>query len=220
VQVHGPTLKLDEQWNEKFRLLQEYHSEHGDCLVPKDYIIEENKINWDHGYRVTHAAGKLREDRSLQLESLDFSFRALPDDSVQAQWDRRFKKLVRHKQENGHCLVPKAYKEDPQFGIWVSGQRRYRDLLSQDQRAKLDGLGFIWDVLDTQWQVQFVALQRFQKQQGHFCVTNVHQAEYPGLELWVLNHENEAEWTANGNNSWIPSALYGSCLMPDGKPCW
>jgi hypothetical protein len=42
-------------------------------------------------------------------------------------------------------------------------------------------------VLDTQWQAQFEALQRFQKQHGHFFVTNEHQTEYPGLELWVLN---------------------------------
>jgi hypothetical protein len=127
VQVHGPKLKWDEQWNEKFRLLQKYHAEHGDCLVPRDYIIEENKIklgSWVSKQRVTHAAGKLREDRLLQLESLEFSFRALPDDSVQAHWDRRFEKLVRYKQENGHCLVPQTYKEDPQLGNWVSSQRR------------------------------------------------------------------------------------------------
>jgi hypothetical protein len=143
------SLKWDEHWNERFRLLQEYHTEHGDCLVPLDYAFANSTIKlgtWVSFQRERHAAGKLRKDRVIQLESLDFSFRALPDDSVQALWDRLFERLVQYKQEHGHCRVPITYKRDRQLGVWVKGLRNRRYTLSADQRAALDALGFIWRV--------------------------------------------------------------------------
>jgi hypothetical protein len=143
------SLKWDEQWNERFRLLQEYHTEHGDCLVPLDYAFANSTIKlgtWVSFQRERHAAGKLRKDRVIRLESLDFSFRALPDDSVQALWDRLFERLVQYKQEHGHCRVPITYKRDRQLGVWVKGLRNRRYTLSAVQRAALDALDFIWRV--------------------------------------------------------------------------
>jgi hypothetical protein len=147
VQVRGPSPKLEDKWNETFRLLQEYHAEHGDCLVPRNYMSANSTIKlgaWVSFQRAKHAAGTLRKDRLLQLESLDFSFRALPDDSVQALWERLFERLVRYQREHGHCRVTYLYKRDPQLGRWVKDLRHRRNTLSADQRAALDALGFIW----------------------------------------------------------------------------
>jgi hypothetical protein len=187
VRVRDQSPKLEDKWNERFRLLQEYHAEHGDCLVPWDYTTT-TKIklgDWVRRQRATHAAGKLLKDRLIQLESLGFSFRALPDDSVQAQWDRLLERLVQYKREHGHCLVPLRYMQDLQLGRWVTDLRDRRDTLSADQRAALEALGFIWVALDTQWQAKFEELERFQKQHGHCSVTNRHEAEFPGLHTWV-----------------------------------
>jgi hypothetical protein len=134
-----------------------------------------------------HAAGKLRKDRLIQVESLDFSFRALPDDSVQAQWDRHFECLVQYKRKHGDCLVPQGYKEDRQLGKWVDDLRKLRNTLSADQRAALAALGFFWVALDAKWQAQFEALESFQKQHGHCLVTRRHEPVYPGLQAWVAN---------------------------------
>jgi hypothetical protein len=185
VREQGHNQKWEEQWNEKFRLLQEYHAEHGDCFVPYNFITANSRIklgSWVSHQRATHAAGKLHEDRLIRLESLGFSFRALPYDSTIAQWNRMFERLVEYRQRHGDCLVP---KDDPKLGTWVQHLRGYRNTLSQDQRAQLDSIGFIWDAQDTQWQSQFEALERFQKEYGHCLVTKQHEAEYPRLQLWV-----------------------------------
>jgi hypothetical protein len=185
--VRDPSPKLEDKWNEKFRLLQEYHAEHGDCLVPWD-CRTANKIKlgtWVSSLRKRHAAGKLKKDRLIQLESLGFSFRALPDDSLQAKWDRLYERLVQYKRKHGDCLVPSIYEEDLRLGEWVSDLRKRRNTLSADQRAALEALGFTWVAFDAKWQAQFEALERFKKQYGHCSVTNRHEAEYPGLPTWV-----------------------------------
>jgi hypothetical protein len=150
VRVHGRSQKLDEQWNEKFHLLEEYHAEHGDCLVPRAYRSVENKITlgeWVSHQRAKHAAGKLRKDRLIRLESLGFSFRALPDDSVRAKWDRLYERLVRYNRQHGDCLVPRVYEADRQLGRWVGTLRHIGEqALSADQRAALEEIGFCWRV--------------------------------------------------------------------------
>jgi hypothetical protein len=126
-------------------VLQYYHAEHGDCLVPKFYVTTGSKIplgEWVQNQRGKHAAGRLRQDRLIQLESLDFYFRALPDESIVAHWDRHFESLVRYKRRHGDCRVPRQYEEDRQLGIWVDAFRIRRDTLSADQRADLEALGF------------------------------------------------------------------------------
>jgi sugar phosphate isomerase/epimerase len=193
VQVRDPSPKLDEQWNEKFRLLQEYHAEHGDCLVPTVFISSKNKIRlgmWVKTQRASHAAGKLREDRLIRLESLDFSFRALPDESMSAQWKRMLEQLTAYRQRHGDCRVP---YDEPELGSWVNGIRSRQDTLSTDQRAALDALGFMWDVFDSHWQAQFDVLERFQKQHGHCLVTKKHEADYPGLLSWLRTQRKRRE---------------------------
>jgi hypothetical protein len=189
VQMRRRSPKLDEQWDEKFQLLQEYHAEHGDCLVPTDHRTAENKIMlgiWVQRQRATHAAGKLRKDRLIRLESLGFSFRALPDDSVQANWDRFFERLVQYKRQHGHCRVPSQYKMDLQLGRWVQHVRTQRNTLSAKERAQLDDLDFCWFASEkTDWQIRFEELHRFQKQHGHCLVTKMHEAQYPRLQNWV-----------------------------------
>jgi hypothetical protein len=193
VRVYNPGPKLEEQWNEKYRLLQQYHAEHGDCLVPMDYMTLETKRmlgGWVQRQRAEHAAGKLRKDRLIRLESLDFSFRALPDESIVAQWNRMLDRLTAYRQSHGDCLVP---YDEPELGSWVNSLRKRRDRLSADQRAALEALGFIWVALDSKWQAQFDVLERFQKQHGHCLVTKKHEAEYPGLQKWIGNQRIRRE---------------------------
>jgi hypothetical protein len=151
VRARWQSPKLEDQWNKRFRLLQEYHAEHGNCFVPYNFITANSRIklgSWVSHQRATHAAGKLLQDRLIRLESLDFSFRALPNDSIQTRWDRLFERLVRYKRENGHCRVPFKYMADQQLGHWVARLRYLgENAISADQRAALDALGFCWTVV-------------------------------------------------------------------------
>ncbi|MEK7818783.1 MAG: helicase associated domain-containing protein, partial [Bacteroidota bacterium] len=61
-------------------------------------------------------------------------------------WNRGYEFLIKYKEENGDCRVPKRYKyDDFKLGSWVSEQRKKNQRMSKERREKLDKIGFIWD---------------------------------------------------------------------------
>jgi Helicase associated domain len=191
-QVREPTYTKDEQWNDMFQLLQEYQAEHGDCLVPTDYVTEDNKPLgcWVQHQREEVAGGKLfkdlYKDRWQKLQSIGFVLRVLPDDSDTSRWTRLFGQLVEYQRRHGDCLVPDRYTEDQALSNFVKYLRAEGDALSRDRREQLDAIGFVWDTYETSWNDKFQELQRFRQQHGHCLVSRYqHDAEYPGLRTWV-----------------------------------
>ena len=57
-----------------------------------------------------------------------------------------FAKLEEYHRENGDCLVPHDYKEDPSLGLWVTRQRSRREHLDSERIARLESIGFVWRV--------------------------------------------------------------------------
>jgi hypothetical protein len=58
-----------------------------------------------------------------------------------------FSKLVRFKEEHGHCNVPFEWSKDPGLGRWVGAQRSNYSCgkLSLDKVERFEALGFEWD---------------------------------------------------------------------------
>ena len=54
--------------------------------------------------------------------------------------------LTRYKERFGNCAVPAKWSENPQLGAWVSKQRLRAETLSPARKARLDALGFAWDL--------------------------------------------------------------------------
>jgi hypothetical protein len=158
-------------------------------LVPNSYKTSDKKNLgfWVKTQRQRYGSGNILgyEDRFLKLQSIGFSFRTLHYDSIHARWNRLFQRLVEYQQQHGDCLVPIDYPEDQTLGSWINTLRRDSDSLPEDQRAQLDSIGFVWNVLDANWYATFKELKRFQKQHCHLVVTKQHDADYPGLLHWV-----------------------------------
>jgi Helicase associated domain len=196
-QVQEPQYTRDEPWNDVFLRLQEYQAEHGDCMVPTDYVTkdEERLGSWVQTQRAGLASGKLfkdlYKDRLQKLHSIGFEYRALPDDSIYSRWTRLFGQLVEYQRQHGDCLVPAEYAGNLALGIWVTDLRAKGDTLSRDHREQLDAIGFVWDAHEASWYDKFHELQRFQQHHGHCLVPrNQHDAEYPELGAWVNNQRN------------------------------
>ena len=67
-------------------------------------------------------------------------------DPLDVDWENAFAVLVKFKEREGHCHVPKSHGEgDYNLGRWVSFQRTLFDTMYPDRRKRLDELGFIWD---------------------------------------------------------------------------
>eukprot|EP00956_Cyclotella_meneghiniana_P045447 scaffold369583_cov185-Cyclotella_meneghiniana.AAC.1 len=52
--------------------------------------------------------------------------------------------LKEYKRKYGHCKVPRSYDEIKGFADWVKNQRQHRP--SEDRVAKLNSIGFIWEI--------------------------------------------------------------------------
>jgi hypothetical protein len=140
VWVAGETLtSYEKQWEEMFAKLEQYSRHHGDCLVPQFYNEDPALGDWVSYQR--QGRDNLDSERVARLESIGFVW-----DALDRKWEEMFAKLEEYCRENGDCLVPRVYKEDPSLGRWVSKQRIRRDKLDPTRRERLESIGFVWQV--------------------------------------------------------------------------
>jgi hypothetical protein len=61
-------------------------------------------------------------------------------------WEKAFACLKTYKKRIGDCRVPLRFVENGfKLGRWVGQQRRLRNKLSEEQRKRLDQIGFEWN---------------------------------------------------------------------------
>ena len=90
--------------------------------------------------RVTNP--RLTEERLRRLESIGFEWKVRNKMKryYDKQWQDMFERLLKFKQENGHCIVPKRYPADMKLGTWVHTQRIQYRKLATTKNSK-DGTG-------------------------------------------------------------------------------
>jgi hypothetical protein len=182
--------KWQSNWEARFAELAAYQKRFGHCRVP--YGWPENSVlaRWVSTQRACRKSGKLLPERLARLDQLGFEWK--PEHTVggnDAKWEMRFAELTAYHQRSGHCLVPARWSENPALSCWVQLQRtcRRNGLLKPERIARLDSLGFLWNVVgcpDETWNVRFAELAAFQKRFGHCLVPN-YWPENPALALWV-----------------------------------
>ena len=109
-------------------------------------------------------------------------------DRLGVTWDERYGELKRYKERFGDCNVP-AHSEGEfrQLGSWVNKNRteQINGKLSADRKARLDELGFVWDVHESAWETMFAELKRYKEQFGDCNVSK--WGEHAALGMWVTN---------------------------------
>ena len=112
------------------------------------------------------------------------------------KWNKMFYALVKFRRENGHCLVPNRYRENPQLGLWVAVQRRQyrqfqrkeRTVMTAGRVSLLESIGFKWALKDPDhvpWDTRFQELQKYRKQHGD-CLVPLGYKANPQLSVWVM----------------------------------
>lgn len=82
----------------------------------------------------------LSAKRKWRLDAIDFVW-----DWRDHRWEQNFAALLNFKRQTGHCRVPILYKKgDLKLGWWVVTQRRNRREMSDERRARLNKIGFVW----------------------------------------------------------------------------
>ena len=82
----------------------------------------------------------------VSLEALRHAVGTALVERLGITWDERYGELASFKDRFGHCEVARDWGENPRLAIWVGLQRQLEDILSAERKARLNELGFVWNV--------------------------------------------------------------------------
>jgi hypothetical protein len=185
-------------WEHWFGLLECYREEFGNCAMN-----QRDKYNGAH-LGVWVSIQRMKKDQLTfkkinRLEGLGFIW-----DFFEYQWEENFKDLIAYKAKFDNVLVPLRYKTESgtnryrsqlgsNLGLWVSSQRKAQDILTADQRNRLDAFGFVWDVLEYQWDEGFEHLVSYKKEFGDCLVTYSFKSNDYNLGHWVGSQRSKKD---------------------------
>ena len=158
-------------WEEGFRHLQQYKRKHHDCMVSATFKEADGYATGMWVVIQRKKRGKMLPDQEARLSALGFVW-----DPFSEKWEKGFAHLQKYKEENGDCLVNYGHVTPDGFklGGWVQKQRQKRKNMSATRLERLDALGFVWDVLTSQWEEGFAYLQRYKEEFGDCHVSQSH----------------------------------------------
>jgi Helicase associated domain len=168
-------------WEQRFQELMTFKAREGHCHVSSAYPENPPLGIWLNNQRSQQKKGRLSHDYLDRLTALGVDW--TPNEGA---WERRFRELELFKAREGHGNIPQDYPENPQLGSWLSNQRQFkrRGTLSQDRINRLEGLGVVWDTLDTAWEKRFRELAAFKAREGH-CNVPQSYPDNPQLGRWL-----------------------------------
>lgn len=194
-------------WEERYDELEEYKSEHGHCVVPKNYgplgswvraqrhSMKEMKTMGSLEYGGVVPMGVvfqatnpyLSHERVDRLDRLGFVW-----DVHEWQWNQTYHELLRYTDEHGHSNVPMSYGK---LGLWVFNQRSdyHRGTMMSDRVELLKTVGFefelgqkILSAADECWQMRMNDLKEYKETWGSFNVKQIHN---PSLYNWIQHQK-------------------------------
>ncbi|MGW4847393.1 helicase associated domain-containing protein [Nocardia brasiliensis] len=146
---------LADQWEEGLAHLVDYVTEHGQALVPQDYVRQGGFRlgTWVATQRSRYAKGTLDPARVRRIEQ------SVPDwswDPYTDRWELGFAHLFTYVEKHGHARVPRAYEVDGyRLGGWCKTQRtaHAKGSLSTERYERLNSLtGWTWDANAESWE--------------------------------------------------------------------
>jgi superfamily II DNA or RNA helicase len=158
------------KWEESFSHLQEFVQREGNSRVPSIYITPDGvKLgSWVSIQR------KNRDEMQLERKNRLEALAGWSWDAVEELWEEGFLNLFEFVQKEAHSKVPSSFRTPDGFrlGVWVTVQRMKKNRMSQERRNRLASLaGWVWDVLENQWEESLSYLEIFARKEGHCRVS-------------------------------------------------
>lgn len=184
---------LAAKWDEMFEYLLEFRRQNGHCNIPSRWLENSKLSRWVFTQREFWKNGKLSEDRIKRLDAAGFEWNIL-----ETNWKELLSALLKFKEINGHCNVPRAWPENPELSYWVSKQRdNYRKgLLSPERIELLEQTGFIWDTIQNNWEENYSALIEYKSATGNCDVP----------DKWPMN-KKLSHWVGKQRSDWKKNRL-------------
>jgi hypothetical protein len=146
-----PAKDVNQSWNEKYEKLKAYQEKHGHCRIvvhgPK--VQDRQLAIWVVTQRKCQKKDTLLPDRKAKLDEIGFVWQGSIDNDQ--RWNDMFARMKAYRKKNGHCrvLIGGPNIQDRQLSQWVQYQRscHKKGTLRPDRKAKLDEIGFVWQVV-------------------------------------------------------------------------
>jgi hypothetical protein len=204
-----------ESWNSMLYQLILFKTKNGDLNITPDDPSNRTLFNWIQTQRRHYelymdnktSSTFLNADRIAVLDAIDFQWNIRGD----SFWQKHFDALVGYKREYGDVRVPRLYSKNAKLGEWVTDQRRqYKaklegkpSTLTDERKAQLDELGFIWKVRDrADWNDRYEQLLEFKKENGH-CIVPQHYSRNRALGKWVAKQREQYRFFREGRHSFL-----------------
>lgn len=154
----------------------------------------ENSMKKEFLNRQKYGIRYINEDYILNIHDYTLPTRELLeiiDEKVWTVWDKNIEKLKVFKETHGHCKVTKKNTDDTRLLYWVKYQRcQYNEgLLPKAKVDELNSIGFVWDILQYEWDERFLELKKFKEKNGH-CNVNQLGDDRP-LAMWVAEQRKK-----------------------------
>jgi hypothetical protein len=188
----GFSFKILLSWEDRFRQLELYHQQHGNCQVQcSDFLdVSEEEFPglyvWSQVQRTELRKGGMDSARHQRLLELDFDF-----DPLDSAWRARMGQLRDYYNHHGHIVITKQQHEEL-AGFIVSMRKQYRlfqlselrSQLTQQRIDDLNDLGMDWAPIQTRWQKKLESLRTYAIENGD-CLVPYDFAPDSSLAIWV-----------------------------------
>jgi superfamily II DNA or RNA helicase len=152
-------------WNQTFDEYRSFKNKHSREPSDKSKIKPEKLLaRWVAKQRGQYNRDKLSENRKSKLNSVGFIW--TPHESM---WANSFQEYKKFKEKMGREPTNKSKNEiEDELAQWASIQRQNfkRNQLSKDRINLLKSIGFVWDLLDTEWNQSFQKYKSFKETVG------------------------------------------------------
>jgi len=182
----------DVSWNRHFAAAQEYYAQHGDLLVPSNYV-DDNGIKlgkWIQSQRLYHSSGirnhSLTAERINALENIGMVW-----NTVDFIWEENYAEAVRYSKIHGNLDVPVKYVTESgmKLGQWITNLRRrvVSGEMPEEKLKRLQAIGFrITNKSDLIFQAGLQEIEKYKEQFGNDDVPHSYVSD-SGFQLgeWI-----------------------------------
>lgn len=169
------TVREQDRWPEYFAAAEAYAREFGNLCVPYAYVTPDGMrlgkwLGALKAQRKRHESGQyLTRERIAALDRLGMVW-----DVDKFLWEQKYEAARRYFQENGNLQVPIQYTtpDGTCLGAWIRSARNdYKSgRLDEASIRRLEAIGMVWDVRQTQWDRQYQAAQAYYREHGHLRI--------------------------------------------------
>ena len=130
-------------FEEVLQLLEEYKEQHGNLLIPRNYITESGIALGIIVKSIRAGARKTSEEEKVMLNDLGFVWKVIES---ALSFEEVLQLLEEYKGQYGNLLVPRRYTTENgvKLGNIVTNIRAGARKTSEAEKKMLNNLGFVW----------------------------------------------------------------------------